>query len=50
MSRVAFELRVNIAVIGMVDGKANALGNAMIEEIDVALTRGGGMPKRSPSC
>jgi enoyl-CoA hydratase len=39
MSRVTFDLRENIAVIAMDDGKANALGHAMMDEVGAALTR-----------
>jgi len=39
MSHVTFELRDNVAVIRMDDGKANALGYALIDALDAALDR-----------
>jgi enoyl-CoA hydratase len=39
MSHVTFELREKIAVVGMDDGKANALGYTLMDEVDAALTR-----------
>lgn len=42
MSHVTFELRENIAVVGMDDGKANALGYALMDEVDAALARARG--------
>lgn len=39
MSHVTFELRDKIAIIRMDDGKANALGHAMMDAIDAAFDR-----------
>ncbi len=39
MSHVTFELRDRVAVVGMDDGKANALGYAMMDALDAALDR-----------
>lgn len=39
MSLVTFELRENIAVIGLDDGKANALSHALMDAVDEAFTR-----------
>lgn len=39
MPHVSFELRDEIAVIHMDDGKANALGYAMMDEVDAAIAR-----------
>jgi enoyl-CoA hydratase len=39
MSSVTFELRDTIAVVGMDDGKANALSHTLMDEVDAALTR-----------
>lgn len=39
MSHVTFELRDRVAVVGMDDGKANALGYAMVDGLDAALDR-----------
>jgi enoyl-CoA hydratase len=39
MSHVTFELRDNVAVIRMDDGKANALGYALMDALDAALDR-----------
>ncbi len=39
MSHVTFELREKIAVVGMDDGKANALSFALMDEVDAAIAR-----------
>jgi enoyl-CoA hydratase len=39
MTHVTFELRDKVAVLGMDDGKANALGYAMMDALDAALDR-----------
>jgi enoyl-CoA hydratase len=39
MSHVTFELRDRVAVVGMDDGKANALGFALMDEVEAALGR-----------
>ena len=39
MAFVTFELRETIAVVTMDDGKANALGYALMDEVDAALAR-----------
>ena len=39
MAHVTFELRDRVAVVGMDDGKANALGYAMMDALDAALDR-----------
>jgi enoyl-CoA hydratase len=39
MTHVNFELRDKVAVLGMDDGKANALGYPMMEALDAALDR-----------
>jgi enoyl-CoA hydratase len=39
MPHVTFELREKVAVVGMDDGKANALGHALMDEVDAALAR-----------
>ncbi len=39
MSHVTFELRDKIAVVGMDDGKANALSYALMDALDAALDR-----------
>jgi enoyl-CoA hydratase len=39
MAHVTFELRDKVAVVGMDDGKANALGYAMMDALDAALDR-----------
>jgi len=39
MSNVTFELRDRVAIVGMDDGKANALGYAMMDDLDAALDR-----------
>jgi enoyl-CoA hydratase len=37
--KVSFELRDRVAILGMDDGKANALGYAMMDALDTALDR-----------
>ncbi len=39
MPHVTFELRDKVAVVGMDDGKANALGFAMMDAVEAALAR-----------
>jgi enoyl-CoA hydratase len=39
MAHVSFELRDKVAVVGMDDGKANALGYAMMDGIEEAMAR-----------
>src|SRR5277367_4533151 len=41
MSHVTFELRDQVALVKMDDGKANALGYSLMDEIDAALDRAG---------
>jgi enoyl-CoA hydratase len=42
MPHVSYELREKIAVVTMDDGKANALGFAMMDEVDAAVARARG--------
>jgi enoyl-CoA hydratase len=39
MAHVTFELRNDIAVVGMDDGKANALSSALMDEVEAVLDR-----------